>query len=370
MKKILNRKKIIKYIAFIIISFVPVIGCYFNSDLYQIPVAKVTKAIELENQVQQTKNQERNFNKVQELELEIQNDTSNNLRKNKIITIKNYFEEEKVYGQEYHKGDFLFVEETAKGITITGQKRDYLVCILAIILIDLLILIGNKKGILTIVGLIINSLLFFGAVKLFGMGENILWGVVILMIIFTFGILTMVNGLTKETLAASIATLATVASLGVMSFVVILVAPKIKFEFLDYLPEPYTLSQANSLLLSEILIGALGAVMDIGVTIIAATKEIVEKNTNITKTDLLNSVGRISDDITGLMINVVFFTNIAQLLPIIVLSMKNDFSLWTVLDNHGFFPMIRFLIGGIGIVAAIPLSTLIGKLFFQRGDAK
>lgn len=355
--------KKIFYLLIIPISCSLFFAVYFDFELYKTPIAKVINVSEQNISTGEGKYIE------QTLTLKVVNTTKNISDKGSIIKIKNRYEIEKTYGEEYKKGNYLFIDKTnQKGkdlYSISGQKRDYIIAFLIIVLVDLLLIIGGKQGLLTVMGILVNSMLFIGGIHIAGSGENFIWFIILLMIIFTFGIIFLVNGRSRESLAASIATLLTTSIIGVLCFVVIEFAPNIKYEFLDYMPEPYTVSMANGLLLSEMLVGALGAVIDIAVTIIAATKEIVEREPAINQVGLLSSVRAISDDITGLMINVVFFTNVAVILPVAVLGMKNDFSLWTIIGNHGFFLLIRFLVGGMGIIAAIPLSTYIGSIFFK-----
>lgn len=355
-------KKIV-YLLIILISVALFFAVYFDFELYKTPIARVINVSEQNISAGDGKYVEQN------LTLKVVNTTKNMGEKGSIIKVKNRYEIEKTYGEEYKKGNYLFIDKTnQKGkdlYSISDQKRDYIIAFLIIVLVDILLIIGGKQGLLTVMGILINSMLFMGGIRIAGSGENFIWFVILLMIIFTFGIIFLVNGKSRESLAASIATLLTVSIIGVLCFVVIELAPNIKYEFLDYMPEPYTVRMANGLLLSEMLVGALGAVIDIAVTIIAATKEIVEREPAISQVGLLSSVRAISDDITGLMINVVFFTNVAVILPVAVLGMKNDFSLWSVVGNHGFFLLIRFLVGGMGIIAAIPLSTYIGSIFFK-----
>ena len=355
--------KKIFYLLIIPISCSLFFAVYFDFELYKTPIAKVINVSEQNISTGDGKYVEQN------LTLKVVNTTKNMGEKGSIIKVKNRYEIEKTYGEEYKKGSYIFIDKTNQNgktcYSISGQKRDYIIAFLIIVLADLIIMVGGKQGVLTAMGILVNSILFMGGIRIAGNGEYFIWFMIFLMIIFTFGIIFLVNGKSRESLAASIATLLTVTIIGVICFVVIAFTPSIKYEFLDYIPEPYTLSMANGIFLSEILVGALGAVIDIAVTIIAATKEIVEREPEISRVDLLGSVRAISDDITGLMINVVFFTNVAVILPVAVLGMKNDFSLWTVIGNHGFFLLIRFLVGGMGIIAAIPLSTYIGSIFFK-----
>ena len=138
---------------------------------------------------------------------------------------------------------------------------------------------------------------------------------------------------------------------------------------MEFLPEPYTRNQANNFFLAQIVIGCLGAVIDVSVTITSCATELRRKDPNISMKNMISSIREVADDITGTMINVVFFTNIAAELPIFMISMKNEIRFLTVIKSNGFFDVTRFLSSGIAILLAIPVSV-IGVRLFMRGDKK
>ena len=144
------------------------------------------------------------------------------------------------------------------------------------------------------------------------------------------------------------------------------------YEYLDFLPEPYTVKQANHLFLSQIMIGCLGAIIDIAVTITACSVELIRKTPDIGTKALVDSAKEVADDITGTMINVVFFTNLAAIIPIFIISMRNDIGFVTVLKyTMPFFEVTRFLAGAIGILIS-PSRFLLMAVFhvFKEGRKK
>ena len=67
-----------------------------------------------------------------------------------------------------------------------------------------------------------------------------------------------------------------------------------------------------------------------------------------------------------------FFTYLSGTIPILVLKIKNGYTLYHLVKFQLFFEMICFLIGAIGIVFAIPVSGFLSALFLGnlRGHNK
>ena len=67
------------------------------------------------------------------------------------------------------------------------------------------------------------------------------------------------------------------------------------------------------------------------------------------------------------MSNVLFFTYLAASLPIFVLAIRNGYSLNNYIRNSFSLEISRFLVGSIGIVMTIPISTFISIKIFKGG---
>ena len=72
----------------------------------------------------------------------------------------------------------------------------------------------------------------------------------------------------------------------------------------------------------------------------------------------------------GTMINVLMFSYIGGSLAIVILKIINGYSLVRMIQFDISFEIVRFLIGSIGIVAAVPISALVAVLFFRKGMKK
>lgn len=133
----------------------------------------------------------------------------------------------------------------------------------------------------------------------------------------------------------------------------------IDYDFLHFLPEPFTVTDARHFFLAQVIIGCLGAVIDVSVTVTAAATELIERTRNLKFKGLLQSLHEIADDITGTMISVVLLTNIAPTLPIFLISMSNEISFRTVINHDAYFYIARSFSGMLSIVVAILVSIFV-----------
>ena len=203
--------------------------------------------------------------------------------------------------------------------------------------------------------------------RLYIVGYDILWLAVLCCFLFTFIVLLLINGWNKRLLMSFVATCSATLIIGLIAFVLIWLSKDIGYNYLDFLPEPYTKKQANHFFLAQIIISGLGAVMDVSVTITATATELLHRSPGLSMKQLRKSVGSVADDVTGTMINVLFFTNLAAIIPVAMVSMANDVRFLTVMKYNGYFDMARFLAGAIAVLVTIPLSTYAASLFSKRG---
>ena len=139
---------------------------------------------------------------------------------------------------------------------------------------------------------------------------------------------------------------------------------------MEYLVHPYEPTDALMIFLSEILVGCLGAVMDVVVTIVMTCDQIAETSSDATYRDYIASLREVGDDLVGTMVNLMLFTNIAACLPAFLLYMRNGIALRTILHYNVFFELARFLTGSIGLVLAIPIAAALSIYWYDRHGRK
>ena len=254
-----------------------------------------------------------------------------------------------------------------KGKEITLSKRDIYLVVLVGGLIILLIYITRKQGGYTIVSVILNTLIFAYGFQLLGDGKNILRICNVIALLFSLTTLICLNGIHRKTWAAVLSTLC------VLFLIMMLFDFSIhRYGDLDYSNLEYLGSMSNSadIFWTDIMLTGLGAIMDVTVTISAATGEIVRKNPSVSIRKLIHSGREIGYDIMGTMINVLLFVLVSGMIPMFILKMNNEIRFITLVRYHIPYDICRFLIESIGIVLAIPVSVLIASIIMKIPSLK
>ncbi len=298
----------------------------------------------------------------------------NGAHRGEILTAEHTCTSSGVYDTEYNKGDDVFVEKLAAGKdgeltgNVTGTKRDYIVATVAALLFTLFLLVAGKEGGMTIVSLLLNVAAFYSVLRMYLNGHNILFLTIPMVIFFTAMLLFFMHGNSRRTWVSLIAVLATAAiTTGIAA--IVLRYSAVDYEFMEYLMQPYDPEDAAYIFLAEILIGALGAIMDVVVTIVMTVDQIVEHNPETDRRSLWKSCRTVGDDVVGTMLGIMFFANVAASIPFIMLCMRNGFSFLTILRYHSFFDLARFLTGSIGIVLSIPIAAFVAVTYYQKRKA-
>lgn len=361
---------IIKLAAVLIAGIVILLFTANDYSLYKTDIAKINNISQVSAGTVQGLDKIKEHYYTQHITAKVMNGT----HKGDTVTITNKYGKSQVYTEKYEKGDKVFVTihengsaNTGLTANISGMKRDTMVVFVLLVLIALLVLIGGKQGIFTVLSLFINVILFYIMLRSYNGGVNVLLLAIVMSIAFSSIILILINGWNRNTAMALAATLAAVAVIGVISTLLIFLGPDLNYAFMDYMPEPYTQTGADLIFISEILMGGLGVIMDIAVTITATSSELILRDPDISRGALMRSCRQVGDDITGAMINVVFFTNVAAVMPLFIISMRNGIGFTTVMNNNTFFEVARFLTGAIGIIITIPLSIFAASFVLKRG---
>ena len=189
-------------------------------------------------------------------------------------------------------------------------------------------------------------------------------------IFFTAMLLFFMYGKNIRTYLSFFGTIVTVLITLAISALVIRFGDKIDYDFMDYLLMPYSQRDATFIFMSEILVGCLGAVMDVVVTVVMTVDQISETAVAPGKKQFIASCRAVGDDLIGTMTALMFFTNIAACLPNFILSLRNGIGFRTILRYNTFFEIARFLTGSISIVLAIPISSAIAIYYYMKRREK
>ena len=282
------------------------------------------------------------------------------------VTLKNEYTYSGVTNQKYHRGDKVFIHASENGERLSGKikglKRDTYLAEVGGMLLFLLILITKKQGIYTISTMIFNTVVYAVGFHFYLKGGNMIKICNIMVFCFTFGTILLLNGFHKRTLAAVCSTLCVfTVIMGIFHFIMYL------YGDVDYSSMEYLGSVENpaEMFEAEVMLAGLGAIMDVAVTIAAATGELIRKKPDIKFLPLFRSGREIGYDIMGTMLSVLLFTFGSGLIPGFLIRMNNDISFLSNIRYHISFEICRFLIESIGIVLAIPISIFVSAVFLK-----
>lgn len=372
-----NIKKLIHnpfflYSILAICFILSVIFVEHNESFYDRPIAEVieTKMEDSTEMVDMYDNKDRLFSQHIIAELK------NGEKKGQLIHLSNEYSLSKAYDQEIQKGQKIFVSitENKEGSTeLTGSimdlKRDKYILIVLWIFIFILLIVGKKQGLFSILSLAFNAILLSYALDVYLENPEIslvlICGVAV--ILFTVTSLLLVNGFNEKTYAAIISTLlGTFISLLVTYLVIWVTSGKgLRYEEIQFITRPYQM-----VFLAGLFIGSLGAVMDVAITMSSSIFSLYEKNQSIPVKALKRSGLEIGKDIMGTMTNILFFAYISGSIPMLILYIKNASPLGFSLTMNLSLELARALAGGIGIVLTIPIGLYISIFFVNRKRAR
>ena len=261
-------------------------------------------------------------------------------------------------------------EETGKiiNLKIYERARDTKVYALIVIFAAALIIVGKKNGLKALITLGITVSLIFGIfLPCIIRGFNPILLALAVCSSATVITLLIISGNNKKTYTAIIGTIGGVIIAGIFAFIAgkILMLTGLGNEdaqMLAFIPQHRRIDY-QGLLFAGIMIGALGAVMDVAMSISSAMWEIISVSPDISKKQLIKSGMNIGRDIIGSMSNTLILAYVSTSIPVLLLF---------ILFSNGFTEIInlellasevlRAVAGSIGLICTIPITVrLVGR---------
>ncbi|MBN2898758.1 MAG: YibE/F family protein [Clostridia bacterium] len=292
-----------------------------------------------------------------------------------IVEIENAFSENEFYNIRVKAGDpvILCIDDygTTKEVNIADHSRQHLLLGLIIIFLLTLVIVGRLKGFKSVITISLTIWLIY-KVLLPGMlaGKNPLFLTIIIATVITFATILIVSGFHTKSFSAIIGTLFGVVMAGAIS---IIAGNMVKLTGLSsheaamllYLPQNITFNYKD-LLFSGILLGALGAVMDVAMSIASSTQEIYNANPNVSSRQLFNSAMTVGQDIMGTMSNTLILAYTGSSIPLLLIFLAYE-TPSIVMFNMDLIAteIVRSLAGSIGLILTIPITGLISIILIR-----
>lgn len=236
----------------------------------------------------------------------------------------------------------------------------------------LLLIIGQKKGLTSIISILSTlALIFFMLMPMILNGFCPIASAVLTGIISTVITIYLVGGFNSKSSAAIIGTSISLAFAGALSMLAIYFAHLTGFageeNMFLYTARPDL--SFTGILSASMIIAALGALMDTAVSIASTVNEIYETDKTLSVKQLFKSGMNVGRDIIGTMSNTLILVYLGSSLPLVLLSSNIDMNKFFNL-NQVATEILSAITGSIAILVCVPATAIIAAILIKRQNEK
>lgn len=289
--------------------------------------------------------------------------------------VDNYFGSQK-RDIKYKKGDKVLVsvhemEDGSTQVFITDYYRVNAMVKILFFFIVIVVLIGGIRGATSLVGMLVSYAVIFlliipGILKEY---DPILIAIIgsVIIIPLTF---YMSHGFKKETTISVVSTFISLVITGILSilfvnWVRLTGAGSEDASFLEG-----TLNKdlnLKGLLLAGIIIGVLGVLDDITIAQSALVFQLKEASPKLSFHELFGRAMKVGRDHIASMVNTLVLAYTGSSLPLLLLFNANELGLSEVINLEMIAEeFVRTLVGSIGLISAVPITTLISVYYVDK----
>lgn len=354
-------------VAFCFIFLSLFIFTCFNDKFYNMPIGKITNVTPIHSEKVTDEQHNKDIKYKEKLTLKILNGKF----EGQSATINHQYVKSQADSEAFSKNDkvLLHISKKPNDANIIEKKRYGLVVAITGLFLLIVLIVGKKVGLQSILSLIINTIAVIGAIYIHNQH-----GQISLFLLMTFAIivsttftLLLVTGWHMRTLVTIVSTLiGTFLCVGVTELIIQMTGGNgIKYETMTFLTLP-----PKEVFLASVLIGTLGAVMDVAITISSGMYEILQRTPDITMGRWALAGRHIGQDIMGTMTNILLFSYLSGSLPMFLIYLKNANTITYTISMNWSLEVARAMTGGIGIVLTIPITIGLMEVWLKMRGAK
>ncbi|QUH25392.1 YibE/F family protein [Serpentinicella alkaliphila] len=257
--------------------------------------------------------------------------------------------------------------DVIESVNFLDVVRDGYLKILFGMFFMLLIIFGGFKGFRSFIALVVTALcLIYLFIPMIMRGYNLIMSAVIVSSIIVVSSFIIISGFTKKSLVAILGTIGGTMTSGVLAifFGNKIYLTGVSDEIVELLVAYSTVPiDYRGLLYSGIIIGALGAVMDVSMTITSVICEIRRNNPNTRIRSLFFSGLSVGKDIMATMTNTLILAYVGTSLPLLLIFIFSDMAVVDIVNSQYIASeIIRSLCGSVGLVLTIPITSVLAAL--------
>ena len=289
--------------------------------------------------------------------------------KGSVVTFDNDFVVLKA-GDLFYLSKVVSAESGQTIYSVNDAYRLNAILFFVILFVLLVVIFGGWQGIRGLVSLIGSLALVLLPGILHGISPIFLSIVVASLIIVVGSYIT--HGFTKTTTSAVLGMIITVALSGLLAYYAIGATHLTGFEseesvFLNL----DTSGSINfvGLLLGGMLIGLLGVLYDAAIGQAVAVDELHRVAPHLSRLTIYKRAIRIGKEHIGALVNTLAIAYVGVSLPLLLLFSTSSYPILQLINRENFATeIIRTMIGSIGLVLAVPITTLIAVLLLVRSQ--
>ncbi len=279
-----------------------------------------------------------------------------------------------LFGAPCTVGMRVVVMQSVAGDTVVSsvysQDRGLQILLFAALYLLALFLIGGLQGVKGALGLVFTfGCVLFVYLPMVYRGWSPFWSAVLVCGVTTVVTLWLLGGPTRKTLAATAGTVAGVVMAGVsaslFSFATGITGWNVSdIESLMTLWNTSGL-QVGGLLFSGLLISALGATMDVAMSIASSMAEILAQTPDLSRRDLFRAGMRVGRDMMGTDSNTLILAFAGGSISMLVLNYAYDLPWLQIINSNNIgIAIMQGLSGSFGVVLCVPATVALSTLLY------
>lgn len=279
-----------------------------------------------------------------------------------------------LFGAPCVKGMKVIIMQSVAGDTLVtsvyAQDRGSVILIFALLYLLVLCWIGGKQGLRGALGLIYTvAAIFYLFIPLVYLGYSPFWMAVLVCLMTTFVSMTLIGGFSRKTLAATLGTSAGViiAGLVAMAFSLFSGISGWNVSNIEHLMTLwYTENiRVGDLLFAGLLISALGAVMDVAMSISSTMQEILQQRPDLGRKELIKAGFRVGRDMMGTDSNTLILAFAGGSVSVLLLNYAYQLPLLQIINSNNIgIAVMQGLAGSFGVALSVPSTVILAALIY------
>ncbi len=256
-------------------------------------------------------------------------------------------------------------------VNIIGLSRQNNLIFLFLIFLALLLVFGRTKGLLSLISLILTGIIIYiFFIPLVLKGYNIMFLTIFTAIAIIIISFIIISGFSKKSLISILGTVFGIISAVVLSEIfckICVITGAVSEEAFLLVSENGINIDFAELFISGIIIGTIGVVMDVSMSITSFAFELKENSPKISFSKLVSSCLNVGKDMMATMINTLILAYVGTSLPLLFVFVTSSSSITYAINTETVAgEIIRSLCGSIGLILTVPLTSIFAGYIIKK----